>query len=176
MDRSFKYVIAGVAVMMLGIFAAAVPAQQAAPMQTELLAEVRLLRQAIESLAGTNARAQIMFGRLQLQDQRTATAERRLTEARANHATIVARSGELGDRVSELENLIGDSRRKPEEIEALRQELMAVRRELARIDAERVRLQGEEAEAAAALNVEQARWTDLNRQVEELERALAPKP
>jgi chromosome segregation ATPase len=175
MHRSFTYVIAAVSVMMVGTFAAAVPAQQAAPLQTELLTEVRLLRQAIESLAGTNVRAQIVFGRLQLQDSRSAAAERRLNEARTNLAMILARSGELNDRMGELENLLGDSRRKPDELEALRQELTAARRELGRVESERLRLQSDEAEAAAAFNAEQARWAELNRQLEELERALAPK-
>ena len=71
-----------VAALILGAFGIGVTAQQAAPLQTELLAEVRLLRQSIEALAGTNARVQIVFGRLQLQEQRTATATARLDQAR----------------------------------------------------------------------------------------------
>lgn len=176
MNRSRPYVIVAVAVMMTVIFGATIPAQQPAPMQTELLTEVRLLRQAIESLAGTNARVQIVFGRLQMQDQRAANAARRLDETRANLATINTRGSELNDRVSELETMLGDSRRIPEELQALRQELNGVRRELARLETERLRLQGDETEAAAALTVEQGRWTDLNQQLDQLERALTPKP
>jgi len=40
------------------------------------------------------------------------------------------------------------------------------------MESERVRLAADEAEAATALNQEQGRWSDLNRQLEELERAL----
>jgi hypothetical protein len=50
------------------------------------------------------------------------------------------------------------------------------RHDLARIEGERARLMGEEVEAAGHLNQEQGRWVDLNRQLEELERALAPRP
>lgn len=176
MERSRKYVIVAVAVMMTGVFAATMPAQQPAALETELLTEVRLLRQTMESLMGTNTRVQIVFGRLQLQDQRTATAERRLDEARSNLAAVANRASELNDRVGELETALANSGRKPEEFEALRQELGAVRSELGRIETERVRVQGAEAEAAAAFNAEQARWTDLNQQLEQLERTLTPKP
>ena len=40
---------------------------------------------------------------------------------------------------------------------------------------ERVRLAGDETEAATTLNQEQGRWSDLNRQLDELERALAKR-
>jgi chromosome segregation ATPase len=176
MDRSRTCVIVAVAVMMTGVFAATMPAQQPAPLETELLTEVRLLRQTMESLMGTNTRVQIVFGRLQLQDQRTATAERRLDDARSNLAAVVSQNSQLSDRAKELEDALGDTGRKPEEFEALRQELVAVRRELTRIEAERLRLQGEEAEIAVTLSQEQARSADLNRRIDELERALAPKP
>ena len=174
MARPITCVAALVAVLLIG-FVVHVPAQQQpATVQTELLSEVRLLRQAIESLAGTNARVQIVFGRLQLQEQRTATAARRLDDARSALAGISMRATEMGDRVKELEGFSGDTRRKPEEIEALRHEATMGRRELERIEAERARLMGEESEAAGTLNLEQGRWSDLNRQLEELERLLTP--
>lgn len=157
-----------------GAFVARVPAQQPAPIQTELLSEVRLLRQAIESLAGTNARVQIVFGRLQLQEQRTATAARRLDDVRNALGGTSMRASEMGDRVKDLETFAGDSRRTPEAIEGIQQELTHTRRELRRVEAERGRLMGEEAEAAGTLNLEQGRWSDLNRQLEELERLLTP--
>ncbi len=165
-----------VAALILGAFGIGVAAQQAAPLQTELLAEVRLLRQSIEALAGANARVQIVFGRLQLQEQRTATAARRLDDLRGALSAASMRAGEMGDRIKELEEFSTDSRRMPEQLEALRQELSMARRELTRIETERGRLMGEESEAAVALNLEQGRWSDLNRQLEELERALVARP
>jgi chromosome segregation ATPase len=164
-----------VAVLVAGAGAVGVPAQQPAPLQTELLAEVRLLRQSIEALAGTNARVQIVFGRLQLQEQRTATAARRLDDLRRGLAAISMRAAEMADSAKALEAYAADSSKRPEDIERAGQELTAVRRELSRIEAERTRLMGEEAEAAATLNLEQGRWSDLNRQLEELERLLTPK-
>lgn len=164
-----------VAVLIASAGAVGVPAQQPASPQTELLAEVRLLRQSIEALAGTNARVQIVFGRLQLQEQRTATAARRLDDLRSGLAAISMRAAEMADREKEIEALTADTRKKPEEIEEIQQALVHHRRELRRIEAERTRLMGEEAEAAGTLNLEQGRWSDLNRQLEELERLLTPK-
>jgi hypothetical protein len=46
------------------------------------------------------------------------------------------------------------------------------KRESARLEAERVRLATEEVDATQALSLEQSRWSDLNLQVEELERLL----
>ena len=58
----------------------------------------------------------------------------------------------------------------------MRAELTMARRELSRIEAERARVMAEEAEAAGALNLEQGRSSDLNRQLDDLERTLVPKP
>jgi chromosome segregation ATPase len=151
------------------------PAQQATSTQTELLAEVRLLRQAIESLAGTNARVQIVFGRLTLQEQRTANAGKRLDEARAALVKITQEIAGMTEQASDLENAQNDSRRKPEEIEQARREGVMIKRALDRMEIERARLAADEADAAGALNQEQGRWSDLNRQLEELERALTKR-
>ena len=165
-----------VAALILAGFGIGVSAQQAAPLQTELLTEVRLLRQAIEGLAGTNARVQIVFGRLQLQEQRTATAASRLDDLRNALSGISMQAQQMADRIKEMEETSADSRGKPEQLEAMRQELTMTRRELGRIEAERTRVMTEEAEAAGALNLEQGRSSDLNRQLDELERQLTRPP
>jgi len=150
---------------------ARVPAQQTSP-QTELLTEVRLLRQAIESLAGTNARVQIVFVRLQLQEQRTEAAARRLEAARQALSVFNLRGNIFFDRLKEIEDQVTDTRLKPEMLEELRQEQARVRRETDRLEKDRAQLMQDEADAAGILNQEQGRWSDLNRQLEELERAL----
>lgn len=45
--------------------------------------KVFLLRRAIEALAGNGARVQIVFGRLQLQEQRTTVVVRRVADLRS---------------------------------------------------------------------------------------------
>jgi chromosome segregation ATPase len=176
MARPAAFLVIVLAFVTSGAFVAHVPAQQPAPVQTELLAEVRLLRQAIESLAGTNARVQIVFGRLQLQEQRTDAAAGRLDKAREALAKITSEIAGMSEHAKEMENRQNDSRRKPEELEQLRMEAVMLRRGLERLESERARLSIDEADAAAALNAEQGRWSDLNRQLDELERLLAKPP
>ena len=159
-------------IIVLSAAVAHLPAQQATSTQSELLAEVRLLRQAIESLAGTNARVQIVFGRLTLQEQRTANAAKRLDDARAALAKIAQEAAQLSDHLKDLDEAQSDSRRKPEELDQVRMEGVMIKRQLERMEVERARLTADEADAASALNQEQGRWSDLNRQLDELERAL----
>ncbi|HUE89240.1 MAG TPA: hypothetical protein VMO26_24445 [Vicinamibacterales bacterium] len=147
------------------------PAQDSAA----LLTEVRLLRQAIEQLAGNGTRVQIAFGRLQLQEQRTATAARRLEDLRANLTRLTYQATDTADRLKDFEGLATTGHRTPEEEADLREMQKMMTRELRRFEAERARLTAEESEAASVLANEQGRWSDLNRQLEELERSLAPR-
>ncbi len=172
MARPVALIAIVLALVSSGASVAHVPAQQPAPAQTELLNEVRLLRQAIESLAGTNARVQIVFGRLQLQEQRTTAAEQRLSTARELLAKMTDQIAAFADQVKETEAIASDNRRPPEEIEQFRRQAVVFKRQLERLEVERARLATNEADAAGALNAEQGRWSDLNRQLEELERLL----
>jgi len=176
MARPFTVVAIVLTILVSGAFVARVPAQQPASVQTELLSEVRLLRQSIEMLTGTNARVQIVFGRLQLQEQRTEAAAKRLDMARLSLSAINNRVTQMSDMIKSLENAVTDSRKKPEEIESLQSELRGARRGLERTEVERAQLSTEESDAAGILNQEQGRWSDLNRQLDDLERMLTPRP
>jgi chromosome segregation ATPase len=140
-----------------------------------LLHEVRLLRQAIEQLVGNGTRVQIAFGRLQLQEQRTATAARRLEDLRAQLTRLTYQTSEMAERLKDVDALAG-SRRTPEEEADMREAVTHMSRELRRVEAERARVSAEESEAASVLANEQGRWSDLNRQLEQLERSLPSQP
>jgi septation ring formation regulator EzrA len=172
MARVVTFIAIVAAIAASGALVARVPAQQLAPAPTELLTEVRLLRQAIESLTGTNARVQIVFGRLTLQEQRVSNAAQRLDDARAALTKITQEIDGMTEHARVTDNVLNDGRRKPDELEQARAEAATIRRALERREIDRARLAGDEAEAASALNQEQGRWSDLNRQLEELERAL----
>ena len=175
MSRPVMFVVFVAAIATSGAFVARVPAQQPASIQTELLAEVRMLRQSIEMLTGVNARVQIVFGRLQLQEQRVESAAKRLDVARLQASASMQRLTDATDHIKALEGAVNDTRRKPEEIDQMQRELRSARRELERIETERLRLTAEETDAAGVLNQEQGRWSDLNRQLDELERILSPR-
>jgi DNA repair exonuclease SbcCD ATPase subunit len=141
--------------------------------QAELLQEVKRLRESIEELTSTNARVQIVFGRLQLQEQRATVTARRLEELRTPLARVTNEAVELARQAVELDDRLrtfgGDAERRKElELEARQVRALAAQQET-----ERQRLQNEAAQAAAILAGDQARWTELNQQLDELERVLA---
>ena len=116
------------------------------------------------------------MGRLQLQEQRINTLVRRvdgLHEALASaHAQAAALQDRLGNAQREME---GDTA--PEYRSHLQREVLPVlKQELARATAEIQRLQTEEADAAAQVASEQARWAEINQRLEDLDRALARVP
>ena len=147
------------------------PAQEST--STELLQEVRRLRVAIETMVSTNARIQIVFGRLQLQEQRAANAARRLDELREQVRRMTSEAGSWVDRMQDIEERLRDAGIKPEERAQFENEAAHLKRAAAHSEAERIRLQNDESEAAALLATEQGRWAELNQQLDELERSLA---
>jgi hypothetical protein len=149
------------------------PAQDST--STQLLQEVRLLREAIETMVSTGARVQIVFGRLQLQEQRTATAARRLDELRETLARTAREAAEPAARLQEIEEHLRDSALPADQRKALEYEVTQMKRMMAQVEVERQRLQTEETNATNALAVEQGRWLELNQQLEELERALSKR-
>lgn len=151
----------------------AVPAsaQSESSERTALLHEVRLLRQAIETLVGTNARVQIVFGRLQLQEQRTATTAKRLEDVRGALAKVVGQIAQMTESLQRYEEL-DLAALEPRLREQIPGSIRSVRSELQLLETERLRLATQESDAANQLALEQNTWSDLNRSLDELERSL----
>jgi len=159
--------------LVLVVLSAAPLAAQTAPIESALLQEVRLLRQAIETLAGTNARVQIVFGRLQLQEQRAATTSRRLDDVRGALSKVVGQVSQMTELLQryEVTDLNGLDQK---EREAVPLRIRSLKAELSMLETERLRLVTQESDAANQLAVEQNTWSDLNRSLDELERSLTP--
>ena len=140
----------------------------------ELSKEIKLLRQAIETIVAANIRVQIVFGRLQIQEQRTVSATQRLEVARK-------KLNELMDQIAQMDvSLKRQDEAAANSQDAEQREMYAaVKRDTAvyraRLDVQLARAQAEEAEAANCLALEQGQWSDLNRQLEDLERSLASR-
>src|SRR5688500_10486073 len=81
----------------------------------QLLQEVRRLREAIETMVSTGARVQIVFGRLQLQEQRTAAAVRRLDQLRETLARVTQQVADFARQGQDLDERLRDARGTPEE-------------------------------------------------------------
>lgn len=150
----------------------AVPAHgQSSAREDAVLTEVRLLRHAIETLAGTNARVQIVFGRLQLQDQRAATTARRLEEVRGALSKVVGQIAQMTESLQRYEDL-DLATLEPRVREQIPMEIRSLKSEVQRLETERLRLATQEADAANQLAMDQNTWNDLNRSLDELERSL----
>lgn len=148
-------------------------AQAESPQLTELLTEVRLLRHAVETVASVSVRVQIVFGRLQFQEQRVNTTQRRLDAIREQLTAVSNSLAEFNAALRQLEESdpAGNQKKQEELIVMIRE----TRAEIAKLETQRSGVIAEEADAASRLAQEQAQWSDLNRALEELERSLLPK-
>ena len=156
-----------------GVSATTMLARQSRPdpdVLPALLVEVRGLRAAIEQMSSASARVQLAMGRLQLNEQRITTYMRRLDDIR--------------DRRLPAEQ---DVQKRKQEADAYAQALREatpprsletddyfkqLKGELAQTSAYLQRLQTEEAQLMRDIATEQDRWAEINRTLEELDRAL----
>jgi chromosome segregation ATPase len=150
-----------------------------------LLEEVRGLRTALEQMTSAGPRVQLALGRLQLQEQRLNAAIKRLDEARTRLMETQRQHADIQQQIAALDLALKEPGRRVsgssppgetpspsiEELEEIRDDH---RRRLARLNTEVQRLTAEESLCATEVNGEQARWTELNQRLEDLERALRP--
>jgi chromosome segregation ATPase len=154
-------------------------AQTSAPLAApdvlrELLVEVRGLRAAMERAATVGARIQLLVARVQMQEQRIAELSRRAVTVREElgklDAEIAQHSGLLKRSITES---IG--RLPPEEQRAIEGMLEIQKQQIAFAEKRRQDLLGEEALLAQQIGADQSRWSDVNSQLDELERSLTPR-
>ena len=148
-----------------------------------LLQEVRGLRAAIEQMTASTSRVQLALGRLQLQEQRLSAATARLSAVRNELAGAQRRAAEFQENVSNLEAALTGQREMPkpsgqhtaEDIRRMMTaELGSMQSQVSATTAEVQRLTLQETTLANEVSAEEARWADLNRQLEDLERSLRP--
>jgi len=141
-----------------------------------LLEEVRGLRSAMEQMSSAGPRVQLALGRLQLQEQRINSAIKRADDARTRVAQLQREQLEKQQRVRGLESELKDRRSGADgpPVEQLAGMLEHEKQRLANHNAEVQRVAAEEAMSATEVATEQARWTEINQRLEELERLLRP--
>jgi chromosome segregation ATPase len=140
-----------------------------------LLIEVRGLRAAMEQMASAGPRVQLALGRLQLQEQRVNNLLRRIESVQNELANALRESDNTRQEFTKFENALKSARLGPEEREHVENTLPELKAAQGRAVANVQRLQVEESGLTQELAAEQSRWTDINRQMEELERALTRK-
>ena len=140
----------------------------------ELLQEVRGLRAALEQMATANAHAQVLVGRLQLQESRMTSMIRRLDTVRDELAKAQNSYNETRSALKRLEG--ARSRNEAPQEDRDLEEMLRVRK--LQVDAARAsvdRFTTEEAQLTSDLTAEQARWVEINQRLDELERALTKR-
>ena len=154
-----------------GMFPAGAGAQQP-DLSKELLAEVRGLRVAMEQLASAGPRVQLMFGRLQLQEQRINDQVRKLDVLRTQLKKAQDEEREQRAQIQRFEDFV---RANPgsDEREDLEKSLPQMRKHLVTLTADTQRLLMDEANLSSLIATEQNRWTDINRALDELDRTLS---
>jgi hypothetical protein len=134
-----------------------------------LLTEVKGLRAAMEQMASSSTQAQLLVGRLQLQEGRIASMIRRLDTVRDSLATARREYTQIQGSMQMLGT--GEPGGVPPQD---RDDLLAgLKIQVATSKANVDRLAAEEMQLTADIATEQARWVDINQRLDELERSLA---
>jgi hypothetical protein len=137
-----------------------------------LLVEVRGLRAAMERIASTDAEVQVVFGRLQLQEQRIVNQVRRLDSLKASLVDARRELDVLADRLKAQAESVILAADEPEIRRGREAELRERKRLWGRKNAEVLQLLSEEALLAQDIAAEQGRGSDFNQRLDALERAL----
>jgi uncharacterized coiled-coil protein SlyX len=150
-------------------------AQSAAPAQrdvlAELLVEVRGLRQAMERAATVGARIQLLVARVQLQEQRIAESSRRLVAVRDELSKVDVQSASFVAQVKNFEGAIASM--PPKEREEMQHMIESFKVQVASNEKRKQDLVNEEALLLQQVSADQNRWSDVNGQLDDIERSLA---
>lgn len=137
-----------------------------------LLVEVKGLRAAMERMAGAGPRVQLFVGRLQLQEGRIAGMIRRLDTVRESLTT--ARK-ELEGMKGALKMFKVEEAQNPVQKDDLPFPFGNFKEGAAAAEANIARLVAEEAQLVHDIATEQARWVEINRRLDELEKELGKR-
>lgn len=137
-----------------------------------LVSEVRALRADMAAASRNQLRAQLLLGRVQMQEQRLAYLDKQRSDA----AAAVMVQQQMGSMLrSQAGNLTANACTKMPSDDAKRDceaNVVAMRRQMTDQEAREQQLRAHENDLTDALSAEQARWSDFNSRLDELERTL----
>lgn len=151
----------------------AAPAAQNPDLTRELLVEIRGLRGAMEQLASAGPRVQLMFGRLQLQEQRINEQLRKADVVRAQLAKAQQEESEQRRQIQGFEEALERRNLPNADLKDMEESLPRMRQHLTFLVGEVQKFQVEEANLSSIISTEQSRWADINRALDELDRTLS---
>src|SRR3954463_10032346 len=139
-----------------------------------LLVEVKGLRAAMEQMASGSAQAQLLVGRLQMQEGRVTSMIRRLDTVRDSLAAARREYDQMQGALrmfdKDDDSRANQAQEKDKEglLAGLKGQVTAAKANVDRLAAEELQLTGD-------IAAEQQRWTTINQRLDELERALAKR-
>ena len=136
----------------------------------ELLVEVRGLRAAMERAATVGARIQLLVARVQMQEQRIAELSRRAAAVRDELSQIDTMVAQFAGMIKQFEG--SDARVSPEQRREFEGMVEMQKQQIAIQEKRRQELLNEEAQLNQQIAADQGRWSDVNSQLDELERSL----
>jgi chromosome segregation ATPase len=152
--------------------APASPAQR--DVMSELLTEVHGLRLAMERAATVGARIQLLVARVQMQEQRIAEASRRLSAVREEASRLETQITGMQGQSAQFEKMVSSMPR--EQREDMERMAESFKTQSVMLEKRRGDLANEESLLLQQVSADQSRWSDVNAQLDDIERSLAAPP
>jgi len=138
----------------------------------ELVIEVQALRAEMNQAAAASIRAQLLVGRLQMEDQRISGVIRELESVQADLAASAQTRADAAARLKALEeNALGATNDVREDAE---KQLAAGKAAAQQVDRRLQSLKRRESVLAKELQEDQTRWQDINARLENFEHSIQP--
>lgn len=174
MIRPIRVALLVAALAAPSLAAAQTSAPPAAPdVLKELLVEVRGLRAAMERAATVGARIQLLVARVQMQEQRIAELSRRAITVREERSRLDIALAQQSGMMKQFER--AGARANADEQREIESMIEMHKQQLAASEKRRQELTAEEALLEQQIAADQGRWSDVNGQLDELERSLMPR-
>jgi hypothetical protein len=141
---------------------------------SDLLVEIRGLRSDLNHALGANIRAQLLVGRLQLQEQRINVLSGQLAEVRRGLVAVEAGQVTPATEVQRMEETLRVGSLPAGAERDVERMISQFKAQLTQAQREEQRLRTEEAELAAQVDAELSRWTVFNERLDDIERTLPP--
>lgn len=137
-----------------------------------LLAEVRQLRKDLQSTTAAVQRAQILFYRLRVQEATVARASQRLDETRSKLAQTQSERKKLTADIKHSEDFVGNEQNPPADRKQIEDLLPQLKAKLESLATEEQQRQSDEIEAQEQLRAERTKLSELEEQLDRLQKAL----
>jgi hypothetical protein len=139
----------------------------------DLLTEIRALRADLNQSFNATVRSQVIVGRAQMQEQRTAALRRELADIQFQLRVATQQRERTEEVATDVEQGIRSGNLDPDRTRQLERELAGMKDRLVREQRFENELRYKEADLANTLATEQNRWSDFNSRLDDLERALS---